>query len=214
MCNELNRCEVCFNWVWTVQLTRQYTDSPWYIKHSYTTWNLCMKQQNKGKNGLRTLCTALNRGISKFVGDTICRLLFRLQPRTERSNVSNTFELDATLSTPDLETHAYMCKKVFCLIRAEKTYSSLLLAFFDLGWQNLSSLKAERPGSEFVNNATLPTAPAMAAKLDLNWEANETHLWQSRVESKVIPSHISIALLSLKRRITELPLRVGLIRAS
>ena len=46
--------------------------------------------------------------------------------------------------------HAVSCVKKVILPRlGHKTYSSLfLLAFFDLRWQNLSSLKAERPSSE------------------------------------------------------------------
>ena len=40
------------------------------------------------------------------------------------------------------------------------------------------------------------------------------HMWQSRVEIEGYSSRISIALLCLKRRISELSLRVGLIRAS
>ena len=111
-----------------------------------------MKQQGKeNKNSLRTPCTALNRGVCKFVGgaDFLTTVLFWLQPRTERGNASNMLELHATLSMPNPGTHAYMhvscIQKIFC----QKAYSSLfLLACFDLGCQNSSLLKAEQPGSK------------------------------------------------------------------
>ena len=47
----LNRCEACFNWVWTVKSTQHclYMDSPGYMKHSYMTRNPCTKHQDKGK---------------------------------------------------------------------------------------------------------------------------------------------------------------------
>ena len=80
--------------------------------------------------------------------------LFQLQPHTESGNTSNTLEVHATVSIPNLGTHTYMhvsfVIKLFCLIRDKKlkVLQYFLLAFFDFDDKNSSLLKAEWLGSE------------------------------------------------------------------
>ena len=141
----LNRCEECFNRVWTVQLTQHclYMDSPGYIKHSNMTRNPRTKQQDKGKKCLAYSHTVLNRGICKFVGAAI-------QWTFEHTLVSSTashreqqhFKYAWTRSNivyaqlRKSRLHACkLCKEKYLPLLGPKTCSSLfLLAFFDLGW--------------------------------------------------------------------------------
>ena len=115
-------------------------------KHSYMTRNLCTKQQDKEK---KWLAYSSYSAQLRLHGSTLQWTFERLQPHTVSSNASNMLELYATLSMPDLGTHAYMhvscVKKVILPCLGQKTYSFLfLLALFDL---KSSLWKAERPGN-------------------------------------------------------------------
>ena len=92
---------------------------------------------------------------------------------------------------------------VVCKIQARKHYiKSLTLVLKD---KKAVSLKVKGPLYSCLLTAHLPTQSRTLNK----------HICGSPVQkSKVIPLRISIALLCSKRRIAELPLRVGLIRAS
>ena len=126
-----------------------------YMKHSYMTRNACTKQQDKKK---KAACVLLEqRSIEEYSN------LFVAGYTADFRLVSNTFSFQLLFSKPRREQQrfkyarpsysrlrAVSCvKKVILPCLGHKTCSSLfLLAFFDLRWQNLSSLKAEQPSSE------------------------------------------------------------------
>ena len=111
----LNRCEACFNWVWTVQLTQHclYMDSPGYMKHSYMTWNLCMKQQDKGKKRLAysSYSPQLNHKQIcwwRYTMDFETNFHFDyMQPRRDQQGSKYAWT-NTKLSTSDLGTHVCM----------------------------------------------------------------------------------------------------------
>ena len=134
--------EVCFNWVWMVQLTQHclYMDSAGYMKHSYMTRNLCTEQDKK-----KAVCVLLVQHSIEACANLLVALCNGLlntfvstKPHSNSSNTLDTLELHATLLTPDLArySHVHACKlckkKWFYHVRAKTKLSSLfVLVFFD-----------------------------------------------------------------------------------
>ena len=124
-------------------------DSPGYMKHSDMTRNHAQSIKMKEKRGLRTPHTAL----CKFVGGAIHWTFEHTFVSTKASHSEGqrlNYTASNVVNSQPRNSHIHACqlhKKK--LHSGQKTYSSLfLLAFFDLGRQNPSSLKTERPGSE------------------------------------------------------------------
>ena len=137
-------------------------NSPGYMRHSYAYDTESMHEaarQRKKAACIYSPCSAQSRHnypnlLMALYSGLLDTLSFQLQPHTESSNASIMLELHTTLSTPDLGTHVCLhvnCIKSILPRSGRKTYCSLFLfAFFNWGWQNLSLLKPEQPGSEQI----------------------------------------------------------------
>ena len=151
-------------------------------------------EQDKKKSGSCTPHTVLNWGICKFVSSAIqwtfdhFPLLYS-KPHSNSSNALDTFELHATLLMPNLarysHVHAGELHKIlpcfgpkdsvlYSCLHSSTTMTKFNIAESWMAWQ-------------WVNNAT---DPATATQLNLNWEANKTHLHNVKYGNNPIWHHL------------------------
>ena len=165
----LNRCEACFNWVWTVQLTRHIActwtvQDIWSIAIGHGIHALSIK--TKEKSGLRTPRTALCKSVGGAKQRTFEHTFISTtasHSEQQRFNYAWTTR-QATMSTPDLGIHAYMhvscVKKSYFASFGPKNLQFFILAFV-LRFRTTKSVITESwTAWQWVNNAIDPATAA------------------------------------------------------